>query len=541
VKKPLILFVNGGRTDLQVVIEENKQLYRVETAKDNLREFHQALLDSHNGINCGQAYQITEPERLMKKHGDYDAIWANKQLELKDREKREKRENAKDSDPKPEIVTDEQGYIQLVPAKLLRVVEKLKSDYQVVKVVIFYTHRENDKQEPIAVGKILADWLKKYFGLTDNVFHVNILPNRKRIEGPDDRDYPVNRFTVKIIDKTVRELAESADKNSIACVSAAGMQDIKNIIKACVRFHFRPWQERFIEMEVKERQDEAVKISQLPTAVDSFHAREHAISLIHKGNFAGAYGAVKHLENDEYENHWVQKVKDVSDYFGGQLEYRDDLSDYLKDFAKSESPRCLLVAMRTEAALLSHRIADAISLTCTFLDAAILDAITSFQHQNKPSGIDEDKIQMHYSANHQIDDRLRQNKCLTQQGRHYRYNVLSQCTEIWLEVMNQDQDMVHFMNYHAALGRRFNGRVPKHLRNANTHSLLKTGRLNQAKDVFVRAGFWATDAEQPIAGSCFLAQPLVDNVLTELGESEVSKRYAELIEGVCGELVKALG
>ncbi|MEK8019569.1 MAG: hypothetical protein VSS75_022065, partial [Candidatus Parabeggiatoa sp.] len=372
-KKPLILFINGGRTDVQVVIKENEQLYRVETAKDNLREFHQALLDSHNDINCGQAYQITE--QFMKKHRNYDAIWENKQLELK------KRENAKDSDPMPEMVTDEQGSIQLVPAKLLRVAEKLNSDYQVVKVVVFYTHRENDKQEPIAVGKILADWLKDYFALTrDNVYHVNILPNRKRIEGPDERDYPVNRETVKIIDKTVRELAESADKNSIACVSAAGMQDIKNIIKACVRFHFRPWQERLIEMEIKERQDEAVEISQLPTAVDSFHAREHAISLIQKGNFSGAYGAVKHLENDDYEKNGVKKVADVSAYFAGQLQVQeqnesDKLPKYLRDFADSKAPRCLLVAMRTETALLSNRIADAISLTCTFWDAAILDAI----------------------------------------------------------------------------------------------------------------------------------------------------------------------
>ena len=80
--------------------------------------------------------------------------------------------------------------------------------------------------------------------------------------------------------------------------------------------------------------------------------------------------------------------------------------------------------------------------------------------------------------------------------------------------------------------------IPRNLRNVNTHSLIKSELLAIAKQVFIKAGFWAEllPNAKPIAGSCFLARPLVDNVLKELGETKVSQRYALLIEGVCGEL-----
>jgi len=520
VKKPLILFVNGGSTDLQVLIQENGEYYRVKI-KDNIRAFHQALLDGK------QAYHIANEH--VTKQDNYKVGWQNGQPSLS-------AQTAK--------IVDEQSTIQLVPAKLLRVVEKLQKDYQVIKAVVFYTHRENDRQEPIAVGKILADWLKDYFGLTtDDVSHVNILPNRKRIEGPDERDYPVNRDTVKIIDQTVHELAEATDKNCIACVSASGMQDVKNLIKACVRFHFSPWQERFLEMEVKERQDEAVEINQIPTAVDSFHAREHAIALIRQGDFAGAYGAVKHLENDQDENIWVKKVKDVSDYFGGQLEYRDDLPDYLEDFAKPESPRCLLVAMRAETALLSGRIADAISLTVTFWDAAILDSIQI----NQPVKINEVKNSIVYPADYDVVSELttgdmpcfKKTKEFTEIV-HYRYNMQWACYKSWFKIMGENVKYLKIYRKRLDKGISTDGSeklIPRELRNVNTHSLIKSEQLAIAEKVFVKAGFWATDAK-PIVGSCFLAQDLVDNVLKELGQTNVSKRYAQLIKGVCGELAK---
>jgi len=539
VKKPLILFVNGGSTDLQVLIQENGEYYRVKI-KDNIRAFHQALLDGK------QAYHIANEH--VTKQDNYKVGWQNGQPSLS-------AQTAK--------IVDEQSTIQLVPAKLLRVVEKLKRDYQVIKAVVFYTHREKDRQEPIAVGEILADWLKDYFGLTtDDVSHVNILPNRKRIEGPDERDYPVNRDTVKIIDQTVHELAEATDKNCIACVSASGMQDVKNLIKACVRFHFSPWQERFMEMEVKEREDEAVEINQIPTAVDSFHAREHAIALIRQGDFAGAYGAVKHLEGDPNENVWVKKVADVSDYFGGQLgKNRADLADYLEDFTNKEAPRCLLVAMRTETALLSGHIADAISLTITFWDAAILDAINKAYPQEVET-IEEVENRIVFSLDYQVDPKLIKGDkpCVDAdefpKDGHYRYNLMGSHPWIWLKLIdrklkqakdNNDESPPNLVDYLKAYSNALDKKtslkgheIPiraKDWRNVNTHSLLKLGQSEIAETIFIDADLWTkkTDAK-PIAGSCFLAQDLVDNVLKELGQTNVSQRYDQLIKGVCGEL-----
>lgn len=281
--------------------------------------------------------------------------------------------------------------------------------------------------------------------------------------------------------------------------------------------------------------------------MDSFHAREHAIALIRQGDFAGAYGAVKHLENDQDENIWVKKVKDVSDYFGGQLEEdRVNLTVYLEDFT-NEVPRCLLVAMRAETALLSNRIADAISLTCTFWDAAILDAI----ERNQQVEINEVENRIIYPADYAVAPKLTKGNrpCLKNEfpeKGHYYYNVMYLCFKFWFKIIGEN--VKHLEIYRDALYNEISIEpipkdgskklIPRNLRNVNTHSLVKSEQLAIAEKVFVKAGFWATDAKPIAAGSCFLAQDLVDNVLKELGQTNVSQRYAQLIKGVCGELAK---
>ena len=82
---------------------------------------------------------------------------------------------------------------------------------------------------------------------------------------------------------------------------------------------------------------------------------------------------------------------------------QSDLPKYLQDFADSNAPRCLLIAMRAETALLSGRIADAISLTVTFWDAAILDAI----EQNLPvEAINEVENRIIFSSDYEPDPKL---------------------------------------------------------------------------------------------------------------------------------------
>lgn len=547
----IILCISAGRSDLQVLVNTDKDgnpgRYRAEVSgreKRSTRYFHEWLLQ-----NLEQIYVSKEDSQDEGKRGKDIVCDADGHI--------------KDSDC---LLLTEDGKVQLEPAKIRPLVKSLQEESEVtVKgVIVLNTHRDSESQwaenEPIAVGPILAKWLAEVFELEygDKANQtgigisgwLNILDSDMEESGaPGTPDYPLNREIVRRVDKHLQAIhAEWKNTSPLEAYLAigGGLPSAKSLLKSVASFHFG---RRYVkELHVpKGREKGLLWLPVAVTAEDSFLAREHAVSLIRQGDFAGAYGAVKHLKDVSYEKNWVKKVADVSAYFGGQLKYREDLPDYLKDFAKPESPRCLLVAMRTEAALLSNRIADAISLTCTFWDSAILDAIK----QNLPvEEIYEVENRMVFSPDYQLNSRLTQGHkpCMDASKfpkvGHYRYNLMGYRSKIWFNIMGKN--VKHLEKYRSALDTEIpididgaKKQIPRrNWRNVNTHSLLKLEQLEIAKKVFVKAGFWATDAEQPIAGSCFLAQPLVDNVLKELGETDVSKRYTQLIEGVCGELVR---
>ncbi|MCP4698155.1 MAG: hypothetical protein GY862_15075 [Gammaproteobacteria bacterium] len=568
----IVLFVSAGNTDLQVLINELsgetfKEL-RAETVNENLRAFHQHL------ISNPACYEIDDSFPPKPKSRDYKLKWRNEELAVV--------AGKEEAETGLADVHSENGIIKLVPAKLAGVAAWLKNPGQyeespgrhekychceTVKVIVFYTHRDRGDREPVAVGPVLATWLKKYFSSLDKKIEaipVNIL-SKGRLEGENAR-HPVNPGTVKIINDCVKNAA--ANKEWTACVSAAGgMNDVKALVKACVRFHFTA--DRYFELEIKEGREQTHYFNdkELPAAIDSFRAREHAVALIKQGDFAGAYGAVTHLKDDEFEKKWLQKVKDAADYFAGILSYRNDLPGYLSTLIHWDKPRCLLVAMRVEAALRAQRIPEAVFWTSTFFhDAAMLDLIQKI-YNLKRKNFDEEKRIITFPGDTVPDSDLyssseRENWLLRHKyDTKYKYNIAAYNLDAWFNGLKKDAPQINmesFMAYNNRLKEKIEiirdksskqgvtittgsqqnrtsrrdtliiSATPNELRNLNAHSIVTGEKIKYVEAMFNKVGLWGKDG--------FLTQAIVQNIFTELGMSKCPKFYTDLVAGLCQDL-----
>ena len=565
-KKKVVLFVNAGTTDLQVIINEQHrngemgEKLRTEVSNANLRGFHQYLLDNPS------CYKVNEEFPLLKKSGNFKVKWKSEKngvqgylvvTDKNDKELEDKSASIEQQEPEFQYI--------LVPAKLAGVADWLRSpdkyetekgDYQkyydceVKKVVVFYTHRDKGEKEPIAVGDVLSKWLQSTLSPSqDNLIEaipVNILSSG-RLEGEGPK-YPVNPTTVNMINDKIREIAV-ADTQWIACVSVGGgMNDLKPLIKSCARFHFSA--DRYFELEVKEERDTTPYFSDkyVPISVDSFRAREHAVELIKQGDFAGAYAAVRHLASDSAEEEWVKPVQLVSDYFSGMLlessfaDYKGTLLDKVLSTDQAKKPRCLLVGMRVESALRLGQISKAIDLTCTFFDAALHDAIENHpgvevldEYNKKITFADQSSLlaEIHrLQAINQID------VFKSHTGNTYEYLAFNKAlSERWAQALKIDALKVYVGKMD--IKDRTSNWKPRDLRNTNIHSLIPDTLLKQAIGVFNYADLWGiVSLDKPYSEhkGCFLGAPVPKAVLMHFIQEQPLDIYNSLVR----DLVKIL-
>jgi hypothetical protein len=533
----VVLFISAGRADLKILVADEVKKYLVELPRSQVREFHQALLDEMLDYDIRIESDLREPRRD-------DAIrikWESGSLL-----------------PEKNVVHD--GKVVLVPAKLPKTIESLsRKEYKVRSVIIFNTHRGDSEkiklalgrawdEEPIALGAVLSRWLSKYFELDLGEYvgdiglgkagWVDIL-DADMMESGSGRDYPINREIVRKIDGIFQKVAAWDDGKLFACIATSGgMPKLKDIIKASANYRFG--YERVSEwQEVKYRNHEWTDPNKVKTThpAESLRARDHASRLIKKGDFAGAYAAVEHLVDDwDEQQGWIKRIRQVADYFAGEWpDNTRNLSPYLGKLIVAKQLRCLLVGFRVEAALSSGRIPEAVGLSSTFLEAAILDAIEQYQ---PIISLNEKNRVIVYKENAQVDARLTNSDCLQRSNANrYKYNAIGNCIKTWLQVLS----LPALNTYNDKLSRKAQGTglQPRNLRNINAHSLMVLDTRKKVEDTFIKQELWGQEVETAKSveiGGYFLKQLVANNVFVALGMDNVVELYAELVTGLCGEL-----
>ncbi len=531
----VVLLISAGRADLKILVADEDNKYLVELPRSQVREFHQALLDEKLDYDIRIESDLREPRRE-------DAIavkWQSGSLQ-----------------PEENVVHD--GKVVLVPAKLPETINSLsRREYNVRSVIIFNTHRDDSAkeglgkawdQEPIALGAVLSRWLSEHFKLElgkdagdiglGKAGWVNIL-DADMMESGSGRDYPINREIVRKIDDIFHKVAAWDDGKLFACIATSGgMPKLKDIIKASANYRFgyervSEWQE--VQYRTHDWTDPDKEKTTHPA--ESLRARDHASRLIKKGDFAGAYAAVEHLVGDWDEHQgWIKRIRQVADYFAGKWpDNTKNLSPYLGNLIEPKQPRCLLVGFRVEAALSSGRIPEAVGLSSTFLEAAILDAIEQYQ---PIISLNEKNRVVVYKGNAQVDARLTNSDCLQRSNANrYKYNAIGTSIRTWLQVLS----LPALNTYNDKLSRKAQGTglQPRNLRNINAHSLMDLDTRKKVEETFIKQELWGQEVETANSveiGGFFLKQLVANNVFVALGMDNVVDLYAELVAGLCKEL-----
>jgi hypothetical protein len=522
--KPLVLFVSAGRTDLKLLASEQDRDCVVEIDRDYTRLFHDWLW--HN------------PDRYLVEH-ENDAVELYKQPENKTRFKL----NCQDGElgiftdaetaANVELVTDEDERYIVVPVKLGRIVTQLKKDtrYDIKAVVIFNTHRDERaaKDEPFACGKLLAQWLAKCFALEFVETNEPALHTASWVDYLQDNErFDEEKQNAKAINRVVDALKGFAQDSSLhaAFCGIGGIPAFKNLIRSSGQFYFA---ERCLLADDLEDQNNP-RITELKlqlTNEQSFTLRANVEKLLKAGDFLGAEAAVRHVQDTEHEQ-WLLPIRATANIFRGEVAMEIDritntaLRNLLLRIQNTKS-RCLLPALRTEAALQGGRYVEAINLTATFMDAALWDGIAQcLPRYGRVESLDDFEKEVEFSVRAIIPRDILVSPLELIIGHRYKINTMgsyiidgqkSYNIDTWIRVINNDQLR--------GLNRLI--RQVSDYRNTNTHGLLTPAQLMEAKTKFVDIGLWA---EPPLY---FLNQLRVIALVNDFGELAVNTLYSDLV------------
>lgn len=376
-----------------------------------------------------------------------------------------------------------------------------------ISALIFETNRCN-ASDPRLSGSIVERRLRER-GVSQ-VTRVAFLSGAEQLEDPtNDIDAVVRRSVVtklsSAIDQQVKALSEG---DSVYVATTGGLAAANELINELVRLH-AVGGPIVTALEVPDgnraqQEDRAVEEKFHPAA--GYRARWHALSLVEKGNLLGARGAVNHLEGTPGQE-WTQVIQWLA-RFASSLPLPTDC-----DLAVLSHQRMAArVALRVELALRADDIPRAVHGTVAFFEAALWDWLKQrdFAHDDGAAGDPVNGFVFNPKPTGEKKDRFSNNKDGT-----WRINDFNQGVEAWLPVLSK-----------ASLSALWGAlKDVRNLRNDVAHNEPTTTLMNEAKQKMRGAKLWSHE-------DTFLSQPLVHNVLIELGVERPDSLLDTLLDEV---------
>ncbi len=534
---PLVLVITAGITDLQpIVLTADGRRCRAAIKRNN-RLFHEALLAGMPSarISVEQADE-TLPELELELPGSEGDLPASFDPELPlwlDREQQQCAEFERDGD-----------VLVLVAPKLGHVWRWLQeTGTPLAAALVFTTRRDADfrrfgREEPVAIGPLLTDWLRPLCREPESSSSLRIVEYLQGHEVLEDlqRGVSLSFAAARRIESGLRQLHDDHPDAPLMLAVSGGQPAAKEFVTAAASLYFPP--ER-IHSALRTAIGAADSVAfARPGPAEAIRARRLALWHVRHGGFVEAHGMAVEFHDDPDAAPWVRTLEYAANLINRNVAIRSDphvqppLS--LRKIAEYGDFRCVIPALRTEAALQGEHWPEAINWTMSFCDAILLDAIA----KNLPVGARlQDQRQRIIWPNTlplQPDAALLAEPYAAMQQAHggeYKYTT----TERWLPWVGSKalQDL-----YDAI---RSGHPSPRAYRNINTHSRLTSQELENACRVFRQLGLWATEIDGP--GTAFLDQALVraavDWVLPD--GIDLGSRYRALIKDLEGRLLNPAG
>ena len=398
--------------------------------------------------------------------------------------------------------------------------------------LVFETRRNSETApgDPRLAGAILERRLREQIGAI--VWRETVLKDDERLEDRNDpRDALICRYIVSRIEEAVRQAFDRSDPEQAVVATTGGMDILNTLVEEVVQLHARS----AIKVDLVEvadgartyppARDRVVSRRSILEPAESFRARRHALELVERGNFLGAWGAVLHLNDDEAERRWTQVVEWLY-LFAASL----PLAPECEIAVLTHSRMAVRAALRVELALKSEDIPRAVHGTVAFFEAALWDHLNSrcvkhptnrrlFQLEPAPP---EDLIRLATVNKDEEENRKRPFERKAENG------------QTWYSIFDDDVCAIRLAKHYLEnenlkkLGQAIS-RV-RELRNDVAHNEPTPELMAEARDRMASENLWSKDNR-------FLTEPLVQNVLRELGERQPESLCEGLITTIRSRLL----
>lgn len=427
-----------------------------------------------------------------------------------------------------------EGDVKLCSPKLDAVLSFI-GDMQPASALIFETNR-HDARDPRLSGEVVERRLRER-GISQ-VKRVAFLTGTEQLEDPsNETDTIVRQTVVTRLSEAIRMEVDPLSKDDrVFVATTGGLAAANELINELVRLH-AVGGPTITALEVPDgdrvnQPDRAVEEKFHPAA--GYRARWHALSLVEKGNLLGAWGAVSHLESAPGQE-WTQVIKWLA-HFASSLPLPTgcDLP------VLSHHRMAVRSALRVELALRAGDIPRAVHGTVAFFEAALWDRL---KERTKAHSTKKRLFQLNPTpAAKLVRERdttklagLSRSKQDEDKKKPFIFKETDEYGE-WYWIDDNEVCAVRLAEHYlgsktlTSLGQAVN--TTRDLRNDVAHNEPTPALMNDARRQMQEATLWSSS-------DTFLSQPLVQDVLRELGENEPGKLLENLLMEVRCRLVKS--
>jgi len=426
------------------------------------------------------------------------------------------------------------GPVTLCTPKLDAVLEYFAPSHP-TSVLLLETRRQ-DERDPRLAGEFMERRLRS-LGV-EHVARVAFLTGKEHLEDrSNDFDAVVRRSVVATLsDAIARATAGLTQDDRVFVATTGGLSAANELINELVRLRCVGGP-TVTALEVPdenraEHDDQAVEEKFHPAA--GYRARWHALSLVEKGNFLGAWGAVSHLEGVPGQE-WTQVIKWLADFAASMPLSEDCDLDVLR-----HRRMAVRAALRVELALRAGDIPRAVHGTVAFFEAALWD------HLGKRGQGTKHRFRFYEPVPSEL---VRETDCAKlaalskkeQEENRKRPFIFKETADgaDWYEIDDGAIRATKITKYYlklrhlTTLAQMVDNNVRK-LRNDVAHNEPTTDLMKDASNRMQAVGLWS-NSNPP----SFLSQPVIHDVLKELGIENPASLLTDLLTEVRRRLVAA--
>ncbi len=497
------LVITHGTTDLQIILrDEQGRRWRATPEKSIVRMFHEWLLangDEAKIVELPHDVQTRDAEATFTdvKDDNFCLLPHDKSLKAQ-----------------PERSADNR--LQLVLPKIGPALDDWMGRHSgsLNGVLVLSTDRGTDEQEPVATYTFLKDWLigrgVPETGIREEIF---LLPG-ERLERLDS---PIAPAIAERIERAVRDFYDGAGRPDLLIGTMGGLPAIKPLLA---------------EIAVLLAGDQAQSLFKTehgavgllpPTPIDALRVRRQCLEQVRRGALLDTFAMAAPYHDDRDARPWVVPLQQAAALINGNpVGARAELPALQSVLGHAATAACLLVAIRVETALLTGHWLEAINGSLTFLEAAFHDGINAWAKTALTKHEPRKRYMLFKTPPPTVlvqSDAIKPWLGKNAGPLAFQANTVGEkALNAWDQVLNNAaihrlRDTIHLPKILA--GARF--RLSDY-RNYNTHGVMTQQEIDDAMLRFKDAGLWSqgigNSAGRP--GTCFLAQPLVADVIQSL-------------------------